>query len=122
MAVPARPGAPSMAPSTPVRDALGARTRSSLDARDVFAGLAPGRSARRGRRDVLTGTGERLIFQPTERIFTSTDGIHPPRRRRRTRLALPPRSPSHHLPPGIDTPSSSFHAAYSFPAMSPVTE
>ena len=120
MAVPARPGAPSMAPSTPVRDALGARTRSSLDARDVFAGLAPGRSARRGRRDVLTGTGERLIFQPTERSKTSTDRIHPPRRRR-TRLALPPRSPSHHLPPGIDTPSS-FHAAYSFPAMSPVTE
>lgn len=98
-----------------------ARTRSSLDARDVVEGLAPGRSARRGRRASVDRNRQRLIFQLTQHadessLPTTTDGI------RHIRLALPPRSPSHHLPPGTTSPSSSFHAAYSFPAISPVTE
>ena len=39
------------------------RTRSSLDARDVVEGVAPGRSARRGRRASVDRNRQRLIFQ-----------------------------------------------------------
>ena len=39
------------------------RTRSSLDARDVVEGVAPGRSARWGRRASVDRNRQRLIFQ-----------------------------------------------------------